>query len=522
MHLGYRWQVAIIAALGLFMAVLDNTIVSVALPQMQHAFNTDLSTITWVATGYFLSQAAVIPITGYLSDRIGEKLVFLLALGLFTIGSGLCAIASDQTYLIVFRIIQGIGGGALFPVAFSLVYRSFPPTERGLASSIVGVPVLLAPAFGPTIGGYLTTTFSWNAIFTINLPIGVLTILLAIFVLRGNKAGQSDGEVQIQPDSHFDMIGLVLALVGFTAAVYGISEASSLGWGDSTVLLSLIGGCVVLVAFVIVELRVSDPVLDVRLFLNYTFLIANVLTWALAAFLFGSLFLLPFFFERVQGQTPLSAGTYLIGQGLASAVGVFLAGILYNRVGPRILVTLGFILVTVGTFGIAQITVSTTGPSLQGWLILRGLGLGLINIPLQTLALSAISNKAMARASSLVNVTRQVFAAVGVSALTTYLTQQAISHGNEVATALHKLPLIGTAATCAPLLRQGAAQMTACITRYVTTQGLADTFTVVMIGCAICIVLALFIGRDPAIEAAKRAAANGEVVEAPKPALIAE
>ena len=182
MRLDYKWQVAIIGALGLFMAVLDNTIVSVALPQMQLAFKTDFSTITWVATGYFLAQAAVIPIAGYLSDKIGTKLVFMLSLGLFTLGSGLCAIAPTETLLILFRVIQGVGGGGLFPIVFALIYRAFPPTERGIASAIIGVPVLLAPAFGPTLGGYLTTTFSWNAIFLINLPHGEIALILAYVI----------------------------------------------------------------------------------------------------------------------------------------------------------------------------------------------------------------------------------------------------------------------------------------------------------------------------------------------------
>jgi len=521
MRLDYKWQVALIGALGLFMAVLDNTIVSVALPQMQLAFKTDFSTITWVATGYFLAQAAVIPISGYLSDKIGTKLVFMLSLGLFTLGSGLCAIAPTEAMLILFRVIQGVGGGGLFPIVFALIYRAFPPTERGVASAIIGVPVLLAPAFGPTIGGYLTTNFSWSAIFTINLPLGVIALTLAFFILRGRAAERQHDEAPVSK-GRFDFIGLVLSMVGFTAVVYGISEASSRGWGDGTVLAFLIGGGVVLVAFIVTELLVSDPVMDVRLFLNYTFSIANVLTWALSAFLFGSLFLLPFFFERIQGLTPLSAGEILILQGLASAAGVVISGGLYNRVGPRIMAIIGFALVTVGTIGVARLTVSTTGLSLQWWLVMRGLGLGLVNIPMQTLALSVVSNKAMARASSLVNVTRQVFSAVGVSVLTTYLTQQTIAHGAEVAVAFQQRPLTGIAASCAPLARAGAAAVKTCVTQHVTTQGLNDTFLVVVIACGICAALALFVGRDPAVQAAKRAAIADEPLEAKQPTLIAD
>ena len=521
MRLDYKWQVALIGALALFMAVLDNTIVSVALPQMQLAFKTDFSTITWVATGYFLAQAAVIPIAGYLSDKIGTKLVFMLSLGLFTLGSGLCAIAPSESLLILFRIIQGVGGGGLFPIVFALVYRAFPPTERGVASAIIGVPVLLAPAFGPTIGGYLTTTFSWSAIFTINLPLGVIALTLAFFILRGRTAERQQDEVPASK-GRFDFIGLTLSMIGFTAVVYGISEASSRGWGDGTVLAFLVGGGVVLAAFIATELLVSDPVMDVRLFLNYTFSIANILTWALSAFLFGSLFLLPFFFERIQGLTPLSAGEILILQGLASAAGVVISGGLYNRVGPRIMAIVGFALVTVGTIGVARLSVSTTGLSLQWWLVMRGLGLGLVNIPMQTLALSVVSNRAMARASSLVNVTRQVFSAVGVSVLTTYLAQRALAHGNEVAAAFQQRPLTGIAASCAPLARAGAAAVKTCVTQQVTTQGLNDTFLVLVIACGICAVLALFVGRDPAIQAAKRAEMAGEPVEEKQPTLVAD
>lgn len=533
MRLDYKWQAALITALGLFMAVLDNTIVSVALPQMADSFHTDISTITWVATAYFLAQAAVIPVTGYLSDRIGTKTVFLSALAIFTIGSGLCAIAPSHTALIVFRVLQGIGGGALFPTAFAIIFRVFPPEERGPASALVGVPILLAPAFGPTIGGYLTTTFDWHAIFTINLPIGVIAFTLAAIFLRGRAADQAAmGE---SPAAHrgFDLLGLVLAMGGFTTLVYGITEAGPHGLGDRTVQIYLGVGIVLLIAFVLVELRSNDPVMDMRLFTNYTFTISNVLMWALGAFLFGSLFLLPYFFEQVQGLTPLSAGEILISQGLAAAVSTIAAGALYNRVGPRIMGSLGFVLVTAGTWGFAHMDVHTSGQSLQVYLILRGLGLGLINIPLQTLALSVVSNRAMARASSLVNVTRQVASALGVAVLTSYLTQRATAHGSDIAATFQQRPPTGIAATCisaagvtiptpqALLTHMDAIK--ACAGNYAFTMGLNDTFMFVLIACGICAVLALIVGRDPAVQAAKAAKARGEeVVQPEQPVFVGE
>ncbi len=532
MRLEYKWQAAIVTSIGLFMAVLDNTIVSVALPQMAKAFNTDFETITWVATAYFLAQAAIIPVTGYLSDLVGSKTVFISALTLFTVGSGLCAIAPSEHFLIAFRVLQGIGGGALFPTAFAIVFRVFPPAERGPASAVIGVPILLAPAFGPTIGGYLTTTFDWSAIFTVNLPIGVVAFILSLIVLRGRTADrEAHGEHELQR-KRFDVLGLVLAMAGFTALVYGITQAGTKGWGNATVDRFLITGGVLLVAFVITELLVSDPVMDVRLFLNYTFAMSNLIMWSLGAFLFGSLFLLPFFLENIQGRTPLTAGEILISQGLAAGVGTIFAGRFYNRIGPRILATAGMLFVTLASFGFTQLDIHTTGAALQPWLILRGLGLGMTNVPLQTLALSVVSNRAMARASSLVNVTRQVFSAMGVSVLTTYLTQQAIAHGTDIGTALrtafqtHTLPT-GVAGQCAaaagpnPLTTTAQHVIQACVVQHATVMGLNDTFMLAVIGCGVSVLLALIVGRDPAVEEAKRAAARGEHVET-RPAMIGE
>ncbi len=513
----YRWRVAAVVAIGLFMAILDNTIVSVTLPQMQKAFHTDFETITWVATAYFLAQAAVIPIVGYLSDRIGTKLVFLTALTLFTVGSALCAFAPTKEALIAFRVFQGIGGGALLPMAFAIIFRIFPPTERGMATALLGIPIMMAPAFGPTIGGFLSTNFAWNAIFTINIPIGVVALILAVLTLPGRKA-ESENQVAPAGRKRFDILGLVLSMVGFTALVYGITEAGSKGWGNSTVLTYIIVGAAVLVAFIVVELLVSDPVIDMRLFTNYTFTISNVAMWVISAVLFGSLFLLPLFFENIQGDTALTAGELLISQGLATGVGMALSGALYNRVGPRILAVIGLVLLVVGTYGLTRLDVNTTGQSLQIWLILRGLGLGFANPPLQTLAMSAVSNRAMAKASSLVSVTRIVASAIGVAGLTTYLTQQATTHGlaigKSIQLGLATHQFSGVAATCAqlagPTFNQAA--LHACVVQHAAIQGLNDTFWMVLIFCTASIVLALVVGRDPAIRAYKQAKARGEEV----------
>src|SRR3989440_2114629 len=522
MHLSYRWQATLVIALGLLMAILDNTIVSVVLPQIARAFNTDFQTITWIGTGYFLATAAVIPIVGYLSDRIGTKTIFLIALALFTIGSGLCAFAPNEQFLIAFRVLQGIGGGAMLPVAMAIIFRMFEPTERAGAIVILMVPLLLGPAFGPTLGGYLATSFSWNAIFTINLPIGILAFILALVVLRDNQAEHEANGQDQEVTKGIDILGLVLSMGAFTTLVYGINQAGSRSWGDATVISFLIAGGVLLIAFIIVELLVKGPVMDVRLFRSYTFTMANILQWATVAVLFGSLFILPLFFESIQGLSSLTTGEILISQGLAMAVGLAIGGKLYNRVGPRILAVTGLAIAAISMIGFTRLDISTKGADLQLWLILRGLGLGLVAQPLQTLAVSVVSNRQMAKASSLINSTKVVFGAVGVAVLTTFLTQRGTTHAQEIASGLPSRPLSGVAAACVQQAGRNAQALQACVAQHAVTVGLNDTFLFVLIRCAICTVLALFLGRDPAIEAAKAAKKPGEMVETPPVPVISE
>lgn len=501
MGLSYRWQATLVIALGLLMAILDSTIVSVVLPQIATAFHTDYQTITWVATAYFLANAAIIPIVGYISDRAGARTVFLIALAIFTIGSALCAFAPNQQMLIAFRIFQGIGGGALLPVAMAIIFRLFGPTERAGAMSLLMIPLLLGPAFGPVLGGYLATNFSWNTIFTINLPIGVVAFMLSLFVLRNRAAEQEANGTSESGAQGFDLPGLLLSMGGFTAFVYGVNRAGTDGWGNSTVLTYLLVGSVLLIACVIVELLVKDPVVDIRLFLNYTFTIANVLIWATTAVLFGSIFLLPYFFEQVEGLSALTTGAIIISQGLAMAGGLVISGKLYNKVGPRILSVLGAALVAVSMVGFINLTVTTTGTDVQIWLILRGLGLGLVGMPLQNLAVSVVSNKQMAKASSLMSSLKTVSGGIGVAVLTTYLTQRATIHvADAVASCARQAPVVHV-----------------CVVQHALTLGMNDTFFFSLLGCIVCVIAAIFVGHDPALKTAKEARARGETSEEPTP-----
>jgi MFS family permease len=334
---------------------------------------------------------------------------------------------------------------------------------------------------------------------------------LALLVLRGKAEEQAAEGPGKPPDTrHVDWLGLALAMASFTALVYGFTLAGTNGWGTSAVIGSLVAGSILLVAFVLVELRVTDPVLDLRLFRNYTFTIGNVLLWVSSAVFMASLFLVPIFFERVEHLSALTTGEIVIAQGLAMAVGLAFSGPLYNRVGPRVPAVIGAILVAVSMIGFTRLTVTTTGADLQLWLILRGLGLGLFIQPLQTLTVSVVTKEQMAKATSLTNSARTVASALGVAVLTSYLTQQATTH------------LKDATATCVVQAGQHLqlAALHACVGQQALTLGMNDTFFFALIACAVCTVSTTLVGRDPALEEARDAKKRGEKREESAPMTV--
>jgi EmrB/QacA subfamily drug resistance transporter len=509
------------------MAILDNTVVNVALVPMAKSLNTDLTTIEWVVTGYFLAQAAVIPVAGYMSNRFGIKRVFMLCLFIFTVGSGLCALSTTETMLIAFRVLQGIGGGALFPLATAISFGAFAPSERAAASAVVGVPVLLAPALGPTIGGWLTVNFEWQSIFLVNLPIGVLALALAFFILPPDK-------VSADVRKSFDYIGLVLSTLGVLIVVYAFTLVSQTqpgsvtpanpngqvyGWGYWLVWALLALGLALLVVFAYYEARISkDPVLDLRLFRQRDFTLASIVSWANAIVVFGSLLLLPVFFQQVRlpNLSPLDAGLAVLPQGVAAGIAIVIGGRLYNVVGVRPLVVAGGLLLTISSWLLAtQVTPTSDGYTLMPMLILRGFGFGLTLLPVQTLALEVITGPALAKASSLYNVTRQIFSSVGIAITVTMFVQQTTFHATElIQQARSKLPA-GTAIDPNNPQVQAVLQN---IRAQAGTEGFKDVFLYVTFGTIILTLIAFALPGRRAMAERKAEAPEG----AHAPGVIAE
>ncbi len=240
--LPYKWVVAFVVVIGVFMSILDQTIVNIAIPRLQTAFGADIHSVQWVLTGYILTQGVITPTAAYFADKLGTKRFYIISLAAFTLGSALCGLAWSLPVLIFFRVLQGAGGAALFPLSITMLFREFPPQERGIASGVFGIPALLAPAIGPTFGGYLVTYIGWQAIFYINVPIGIAAIILVTIFIR---------ESHTDAGLRFDFLGFIFAAVGLALMLYGLSDASTDGWGSIQVLGTLGAGAIILIIFVI-------------------------------------------------------------------------------------------------------------------------------------------------------------------------------------------------------------------------------------------------------------------------------
>jgi EmrB/QacA subfamily drug resistance transporter len=426
--LQYKWIVAFTVVFGIFMSILDSTIVNIAIPHLQDAFGASLNAVQWVLTGYTLAQGVATPLTTYLADRLGTKRLYLLALSVFTLCSALCGLAWSLPALIAFRILQAAGGAFLGPISITLLYSEFPPQERGMAMGVLGIPILVAPALGPTLGGYLITYAGWQLIFYINVPIGIVAILLATRFLR---------EIQQGTHVRLDWQGFLISAVGLGSILYAFSEAATDGWGSSIVLGFLGGGVAALCLFVVVELykihRGRQPLLNLRLFTDRAFTPSVIASVFVTFILFGGLFLLPLYLQILRGLSAFQAGLFLLPQALASMVVVLIGGRLVDRLGTRPVVIPGLLFLAFPLWGFLNLKTTTPYGWFQLLLILRGGEIGLVLQPLMRAALVTIPRRQLSQASSLMTVIRFVSGSLIVAILGTLVQTQAQVHYEHLA-----------------------------------------------------------------------------------------
>lgn len=387
---------------------LDATIVIVALSTLAREFDVSPGAIESVVIGYLVSLAVFIPVSGWVGDRFGTKRTFLAALAVFTIASALCGIAQSLPQLVIFRVLQGVGGGMLTPVGMAMLYRTFPPQERMAVGRVLMFATILGPALGPILGGLIIEQASWRWIFLVNIPLGLLALLFGLLYLNEHK--------EDHPGT-FDVAGFVLGGSGFALTMFALSEGAQLGWTEPLVLATGISGAVLVGSFTYVELHRPNPMIQLRLLQNRLFGSTILVSFFGASAFIGVLFLVPLFLQEALQLGPLDAGLTVMPEAIGVVVSTQVVARVYPQIGPRRLMTGGLIGVAIMILMLSQVDVDT-----NLWIIrtiMFGLGgaMAFVFLPNQVASLATISSQETGRASTITNVQRQLGSAFGVATL---------------------------------------------------------------------------------------------------------
>ena len=413
----YKWVAAAVVLIGGVMVILDQTVVNVALPTLEKDFSVSLTDVQWIVTSYTLALAAVIPMSGWLSDRYGAKRVFFTSQLLFTCGSVLCGLAWSHASLLAFRVLQGLGGGLIMPVGMPILMRVSRPDQRGRLMSVMGVPMLVAPVLGPTLGGWLVQSATWRLIFYINVPIGILGCVLTALLLRETKEQGSAG-------GRLDVGGLLLVTPAVVGMVYGLSQPGTYGWDSVRTLLPLMGGLGLLILFGFYELRQERPLIDIRVFRDAAFSASMGMNFVIGFALFAAMVLMPLFLQQVQGYGPYDTGLILASQGLGAAIVMPAAGLLTDWLGAARVVPVGLAILTAGTIWMTSLAADTPAWQVALMLGVRGLGMGLTMMPAMSAAYVTLKPEQIARATSVANVVQRVASGFGVAVMVTILANR--------------------------------------------------------------------------------------------------
>jgi EmrB/QacA subfamily drug resistance transporter len=446
--------VAGVVMLGAVMSILDTTVVNVAIDHLAGAFRSSLTTIQWVITGYTLALAAVIPVTGWAADRFGTKRIYMTSLVLFTLGSVLSGLAWSAESLIVFRVLQGIGGGMIMPAVMTILTKKAGPHRMGRVMGVLGVPMLIAPIMGPILGGWLVDNASWRWIFFINVPIGIVAFILALIVLDRD---------QPQPAHRLDWLGMLLLSPGLAVFIFGLAESSTYGFGSVRSWGPTLAGVILIAAWFIHSWHSPNPLIDLRTFAHTRAGAAAGTFLLFAISVFGSMLLVPLYFQAVRGASALQAGLLMAPGGLGAMLTMPLSGKLTDRYGPTWLPATGLPFVAVGLIPFVFVGAHTSYVLLCAANFVQGIGMGLAMMPNMTAAMQAVPATAIARTSTAMNIIRQAGASIGTAVLSVILasaitsnlssilgSRASGSHAGGIA-ALQHLPARAHAAIAPPL-----------------------------------------------------------------------
>jgi MFS transporter, DHA2 family, multidrug resistance protein len=506
----YKWWLLANVMIGTFMAVLDATIVNVGLPKIMASFGVGVDKIEWVLTGYMLSLAVMLPTSGWLADRFGFKKVYFLGLFLFTFGSFLCGISSTENILIASRVVQGLGAGSLMPVGMAIITREFPAEKRGVALGFWSIASAASVSFGPMIGGYLIDNFSWQLIFDVNIPVGIAGMLATAIIQK---------EYRNKKIRSFDVVGFLSVTIFLPLLLYALTEGNastnSGGWHAPVIYICLTISALAFVVFIINELIIREPLIDLRLLRDHNFGITTLITFIFGVGMFGSTFLIPLYLQNALGYTAIQAGMVFLPLGLIQGFAAPVSGIFADRVNAKITIVAGGLLLAFSFYLNSKMSVFSEHSYIMLSLYLRGLAMGMMFSPLAALGLVTVPREKMAQASGLNNVIRQVGGSFGVAMFSTLLTSRVVFHTQVFGQAIdqnspvfrsvmQKMELfagtsggmVGTSATNA-----GKSLLFSHISKQAFVEGINDNFLLACFFTLLCVIPVFFLkSRKKAIK----------------------
>lgn len=403
----YKWSVLIVVIIGTFMAVLDSSIVNIAISKMMSVYGVSVTDAQWIITSYTLAMGAVIPLTGYLSDRFGSKKMYIFAMAAFTFGSLLCGIAWSNNVMIISRVIQGLGGGMIMPLGMSIIFMTFPKEERGTALGFWGIAAMAAPTIGPTLGGYIIEYVNWRLIFTLNIPIGVTGVILAILLLKPTPGKKGNS---------FDFIGFISSAVGLVFLLYVFGEGT-VDWSEIKNVIMVIIGVFSFIIFIINELLHPEPLMDLRVFKYIPFSVSMILSTFTTMAMFGVIFIMPLFLQNLRGYSAMQTGIIMFPSAIAMGIMMPIGGKLGDKYGAKPLIIIGSIGMAVTTYILSGINMDTSIEFITIMLVFRAAALGLSMMSASTEGMNSVPHHLISRASAINSTVRQVASSISITFL---------------------------------------------------------------------------------------------------------
>ncbi|MNH80664.1 Multidrug export protein EmrB [compost metagenome] len=528
---GFRQHLPLLIVLmvGLFLAILNQTLLNVALPHITNEYGITTNTAQWLLTGYMLVNGVLIPLSAFLIERFGVRVLFLAAMFCFTLGALICGVAGSFSVLLTGRLIQAVGGGVLSPLVMSVILFIFPPEMRGKGMGIFGLAMMFAPAIGPTLSGWVVQNYDWHILFSGMIPFGVIVIIIAFFKMRNIE----------QPKLiKLDYMGTLSSLAGVGLLLYGLSEAGTKGWGDTEVMTCIIIGAILVAFFVIWEMRTRNPLLNMGVFRFGIFSLSNVINIFVTASMYAGMLLIPIYLQNLRGITPLDSGLLMLPGAIVMLIMSPISGILFDKVGPRPLAIIGMVITTVTTYQLTKLTLDTSYSYILIIYMVRYFGMSFLMMPIMTAGMNQLPRDLNKHGTAMSNTLRQVSGSIGTSVITTIFTTRTTFHGaayadrmdttnptfmqsfgelvNKIATELH-IP-VAQAKTQAVTMLAGHVKMEA------TVQGINDAFFWATLISVAGLVLSFFLRdvRKDKDRLAKKERKETLMLPAPKETLVTE